>query len=308
MSDVNLFPGMAEMLKSHLANPDTASGHNEFAEEREKAKGKRGRKPANGKTSKAPAAKRKARVAKPKKPTQKEIARERRADNLFNKHNLLGGDLFHDVHSNVARSSGPTFTATKKQDALKQLVASIPSEQQHLAKIDKDQLKDALRWFTPAKSVQPDAVKDGWKMVGMKSTLSHYQMLGVSYMRQREQSEEHPKGGILADAMGLGKTVMMLGMSARVPTPRTFLADTASQHLQRLSQEGEPDDPHSCDIFTRPAMGHGARCSCRARKLRYSNEIPCRQQNAGHASQCRRSHDEIWHRPHNICGRDEILS
>lgn len=82
-----------------------------------------------------------------------------------------------------------------------------------MAKIDKKQLNDALKHFTPSSSVQPDEGTQGWKMKGMKSSLSHYQMLGVSFMRERETAGIAPAGGILADAMGLGKTVMQIGKS-----------------------------------------------------------------------------------------------
>ena len=45
----------------------------------------------------------------------------------------------------------------------------------------------------------------------MKTHLKHYQVLGIAFMRQRENDTHEPKGGILADEMGLGKTIMMLG-------------------------------------------------------------------------------------------------
>ncbi|KAF2772880.1 P-loop containing nucleoside triphosphate hydrolase protein [Teratosphaeria nubilosa] len=44
----------------------------------------------------------------------------------------------------------------------------------------------------------------------MKSTLKHYQIMGVGFMRKRENAGEEPRGGILGDQMGLGKTIMML--------------------------------------------------------------------------------------------------
>ncbi|KAK6392827.1 hypothetical protein LTR65_002908 [Meristemomyces frigidus] len=44
----------------------------------------------------------------------------------------------------------------------------------------------------------------------MRSTLKHYQIMGTAFMRRRENAPSPPRGGILADQMGLGKTVMML--------------------------------------------------------------------------------------------------
>jgi SNF2 family DNA or RNA helicase len=45
---------------------------------------------------------------------------------------------------------------------------------------------------------------------GMKVSLKPYQILGVSFLRSRENATEEPRGGILADQMGLGKTIQML--------------------------------------------------------------------------------------------------
>lgn len=36
----------------------------------------------------------------------------------------------------------------------------------------------------------------------MKTSLKHYQVLGVSFMRRRETGNDRPRGGIMADAMG----------------------------------------------------------------------------------------------------------
>ena len=44
----------------------------------------------------------------------------------------------------------------------------------------------------------------------MRTTLKHYQVLGVGWMRKRENAARPPHGGILADEMGLGKTIMSL--------------------------------------------------------------------------------------------------
>ena len=55
------------------------------------------------------------------------------------------------------------------------------------------------------------AAPDGnWEVKGMKSTLKHFQILGISFMRRRETGDRKPRGGILADEMGLGKTVMTI--------------------------------------------------------------------------------------------------
>lgn len=51
--------------------------------------------------------------------------------------------------------------------------------------------------------------KDGkWLIVGMKKELHHYQLVGAGWMLQRELQQKDPfYGGILADSVGLGKTI-----------------------------------------------------------------------------------------------------
>ncbi len=53
-----------------------------------------------------------------------------------------------------------------------------------------------------------------WRIRPMKSRLYHHQLGGVGWMVAREKSAEAPYGGLLADAMGMGKTVELLGCIA----------------------------------------------------------------------------------------------
>ncbi|KAH6724286.1 SNF2 family N-terminal domain-containing protein [Leptodontidium sp. MPI-SDFR-AT-0119] len=63
------------------------------------------------------------------------------------------------------------------------------------------------------------AVDGVWMLNGMISSLLHHQIIGVDWMLGREQSLDGCKGGILADSMGLGKTVQTLAtMVANLPT------------------------------------------------------------------------------------------
>lgn len=111
--------------------------------------------------------------------------------------------MFRDIENNTGATYQPTFTSTKKPQALKELIASIPLEHRDENQMDAKAIFAAAKHFTPATSCRPDG-EGGWKVNGMVSCLSHYQMLGTSFMRQQETQEvEEPRGGIVADGMGM---------------------------------------------------------------------------------------------------------
>lgn len=56
-----------------------------------------------------------------------------------------------------------------------------------------------------------------WRIKSFKSQLYNHQVVGVSWMLSREFSPLPPHGGILSDAMGLGKTVQILACMAHNP-------------------------------------------------------------------------------------------
>lgn len=106
----------------------------------------------------------------------------------------------------------PTFTTTRrKHDALKELIASVPLGDRKIARSDMNVLLAATKDFNGRGSVKPHGSNGGWMVKGMKTTLRPHQVLGTSFMRRRENDEQEPKGGLMADQMGLGKTLMMLG-------------------------------------------------------------------------------------------------
>jgi len=129
---------------------------------------------------------------------------------MMNQNSLLGSNIFQDAERTRDLPEQPTFgDTTLRSSALKQLVADVPAESRKLAQVDMKYLERAIQSFTGQKSVYP-AADGNWHVKGMKVTLKHYQVLGTAFMRQRENSSKEPKGGILADQMGLGKTIMML--------------------------------------------------------------------------------------------------
>jgi SNF2 family DNA or RNA helicase len=102
----------------------------------------------------------------------------------------------------------PAMFGNNKETQLQQLFANIPTGTSvDQAKSDKWQLQDASKSFGYAKV----KARDGkWLVKGMKSTLYHHQLLGAQWMVSRELAQSAPYGGLLADGMGLGKTVQTL--------------------------------------------------------------------------------------------------
>ncbi len=70
------------------------------------------------------------------------------------------------------------------------------------------------------------ALNGRWILSGMKSHLYNHQLVGASWMLRQEFCPDGPYGGILADQMGLGKTVQVLAaMSANRPSEEDETAD-----------------------------------------------------------------------------------
>ncbi|KAI7223161.1 hypothetical protein KC333_g604 [Hortaea werneckii] len=139
-------------------------------------------------------------------------APRREAPEMTNLGSVFGTNVFSDA---AAASNLPAAAehrgGGRRDAALRQLIASVPDQergQKRDAHTDKRYLNDAIKSFTGTNPIR--AAPDGnWKLKGMRTTLKHYQILGTSFMRKRESGAE-PRGGILADQMGLGKTLMSL--------------------------------------------------------------------------------------------------
>ena len=162
---------------------------------------------------------------------------------LLNMTSMRNNDVFEDTAQNQDLPNQPTFgpTSTKKAKALKDLIASVPEEYRPIAKADKKYLEDATKDFTGRGVVNP-APDGNWSVKGLKVTLKHYQILGVAFMRKRENSTQAPKGGLLADTMGLGKTIMMLanivnGKSLQKTNCRTTLIVASAALVSQWRRE-----------------------------------------------------------------------
>lgn len=119
-------------------------------------------------------------------------------------------DRSHPVFRATANNPEPTISGRQvKETQFQTLFANIPQNEYATssATLDKKKLREASKSFGYAKCKAQDGK---WLIKGMNSPLYHHQLLGAQWMVQRELSSQSPHGGLLADSMGLGKTVQML--------------------------------------------------------------------------------------------------
>ena len=144
---------------------------------------------------------------------------------MNNVNSLLNSNVYEDSNANLGCSALPVITERKKKEFLSTLIASIPLEDRKQARSDKVDVEKASQMLS-SRHVKPDG-KGNWILTGMKSSLFHYQVQGSACMKKRETGNQAPYGGILADQMGLGKTVMTIAtMIANRPSERDELRCT----------------------------------------------------------------------------------
>jgi SNF2 family DNA or RNA helicase len=101
-----------------------------------------------------------------------------------------------------------SIEAKTHADQMAQLMAGIPENCDNRRKsTQKKDLNEAKSVFG-FKRVEADNGK--WKIKGMQTSIHSYQLTAVAWMVKRELARNKPFGGILADTMGMGKTVMAL--------------------------------------------------------------------------------------------------
>lgn len=132
-----------------------------------------------------------------------------RKPNLSNLDSLGRSDIIRQAQANASAPNMPRSSARDKATALQELVASIPSADQQQAKSDSRALLDATKKFRGHGAVRSDG-QGGWLLKNMKSSLYNHQLLGAAFLRDRENDQQKPQGGMVCDEMGFGKTVQMM--------------------------------------------------------------------------------------------------
>ncbi|KAL2853539.1 P-loop containing nucleoside triphosphate hydrolase protein [Aspergillus pseudodeflectus] len=161
---------------------------------RRKAKGKKTQHPGGRGTKRKAAPTKGKKDAEPSRKKEKKETPDDEPDVLLN----LRANVIQEAHDSATLAAPETFTAGTRDQAVFQMIAAIPAADQEEARSDGQKLKEALRKFNHR--VLSDK-QGGWKMKGVKTSMFNYQVLGCAFMRDRENSPEEPRGGILGDVM-----------------------------------------------------------------------------------------------------------
>ncbi|EXF86451.1 SNF2 family domain-containing protein [Colletotrichum fioriniae PJ7] len=135
-----------------------------------------------------------------------EEERRNRVANIFQPN-----DAIHERAEMGDSRPEPVFMARTKKDQFEQIKAAIPEgcDLRRTKSQQKDTEDASEAWgFNNCK-----AIDNKWKIKGMKTAIHHHQLTAAAWMLERELMpgwDRLPQGGILADAMGMGKTIVTL--------------------------------------------------------------------------------------------------
>ena len=134
---------------------------------------------------------------------------------LQNPDTILAGQEMADLPV-LDEFSATTITAQKK--CFEELLSKNPDA-------DKDQIRGDRRMLVKARvAIQKHKILgEKYLLPAMNTPLFAYQFAAAGWMVAREKSVEGPQGGILADSMGLGKTVETLACIAGHPPSKQDL-------------------------------------------------------------------------------------
>ena len=169
--------------------------------------------------------------------------------NVLNAASIGSSNIYDEANENLNAAPAPIISSSRKDKALKQMLIDIPLENLSEARGEKKNILESSKIL--GKYGLCHLANDGtnnWVLKGMATTLYSYQVHGAAWMKLRETGDVAPYGGILADQMGLGKTLQILAcMVANRPEPTadcktTLIVCTASiahqweQEIQKHTQ------------------------------------------------------------------------
>ena len=125
---------------------------------------------------------------------------------------LLTSNVFDDAANNIADANMPQapMNVTDKHKFMASLVAGLSNSDPR--RQEKNHILRCTSILGIKRVSQSENKEETWVIKGMKSRLRHHQVQGTAFMKERELADEGPWGGIVADAMGLGKTVEAIAL------------------------------------------------------------------------------------------------
>ena len=154
-----------------------------------------------------------------KKSRSKGKRRASAAEPFFNPATLFSSNIFEEANTNADAPQGPRNFETRKDAALKAMLMGVPLENMREARGQKQDVLRSTKILGPNGRCK-HTVDGKWSLKGMTSALYSYQVQGAAWMKERECGDNGPSGGMLADQMGLGKTLQVLAcMVANPPRP-----------------------------------------------------------------------------------------
>ncbi|KZF23299.1 P-loop containing nucleoside triphosphate hydrolase protein [Xylona heveae TC161] len=186
---------------------EVKSGESEKRKSRSSKKQKAGKQKGKKASDRKKRSKKIAKHAPKKKPVDKRW-NSKSSEFLSTGHQLFESIFDQDVGGENWNSE--TKVSTRKNDYVKSLLDSVPEEKRTKIRRDGNLILHATKQLSP---YNVRSTGDGlWNVSGMKTALLNYQVLGADWMRDREENEQDPRGGINADMMGLGKTIQTLAV------------------------------------------------------------------------------------------------
>ena len=175
------------------------------------------------KAQKDPNAKHTHELMKGKKPGKKSKARPKPRTKKKSVRNFRTTNIYDESNANLTKLTMPAMHGKEKHKAMTDLIASIPLEESKKAQATSDRasILKATTVLGNCRVNEDHAQGEGdWNLRGMKTPLFHHQVQGAARMKERETGEKLPLGGVLADEMGFGKTLMSIAtMIANPPAP-----------------------------------------------------------------------------------------
>lgn len=175
----------------------------------------------------------------------------------------LGQDMIgNSQHAGLLASAMPEITASTHRKQFTMLNSSIPAgADTRRTRTQKRDLREAARLFG-YKRVK--AMSGRWLLDGLESGLYNHQLTAAAWMVKRECARAGPLGGLIADEMGMGKTLTSLACVVGNPPDNADLniyvnctlvivpnVDIADQWYSEIQQHCSQSVTHNTMVYRR---------------------------------------------------------